>query len=148
MARKSASATKDPSVIAMPWLDPAWAESADRYGSRFADSFSTGNRETINCMETMVDTQLAFVKQRLQADFECAKTLSDCRDMTDATRIMTKFWETMFTDYSKATEKAGEDLSKYMTEAWTTTTEVTETAMEAANSAEEAITSMTKKSAA
>ncbi|WP_162901691.1 phasin family protein [Breoghania sp. L-A4] len=148
MARKPTSASKDPSVIPMPWLDSAWAESADRYGSRFADTVSTGSRETINCLESMVDDQLAFMKQRLKADFECAKTLSECREPNDAAKVITDFWQTLFTDYAKATEKAGEQMNKCMAEAWTTTTAVTETAMEAANSAEEAITSMAKKTAA
>lgn len=148
MARKPASATKDPSVIPMPWLDPVWAESADKYGSRFADNFAAANREAISYMEALVDSQMDFAKQRLHADLECAKTLSDCRDAADATRIMTNFWEVMFTDYAKATEKTGEELRKYLAEAWTTTTAVTETAMEAANSAEEVISTFTKKSAA
>ena len=148
MARKTASPTKESSVIPMPWMDSAWAESTDRYGSRFADNLAEANREAINYMETLVDTQMAFVRQRLNADFECAKTIAGCGDMADATRIMTAFWETMFTDYSTVNEKAGDQLRSYLAEAWTTTTAVTETAMEAANSAEEAITALTKHSAA
>ncbi len=148
MARKSTSARKDPSVIPMPWLDSAWAESADLYGNRFAETMSTGSRETLNCLEGMVDDQMAFVKQRLKADFECAKSLSECREPTDAAKVISDFWQTLFADYTKAAEKAGAQMNKCMTEAMTTTTAVTETAMEAANSAEEVITSMTRKTAA
>lgn len=148
MDQKTSTAKKDPSVVALPWLDPAWAETADRFGDRFADTLSAASRDYLGYMETIAESQLAFLRHRLHADFECAKTLTDCRDVGEAARVTTAFWEVLFTDYSKAAEKAGEDLRTYMSEAWTTTTAVTETAMEAANSAEEAITKLASKTAA
>lgn len=148
MSRKTANPTEAPSMVGLPWMDPVWTESVDRFGSRFTDTLATANQEAISCAESMVDDHLAFMRKRLNADFEAAKDLASCRDPGDAAKVVINFWSNLFSDYADAGERRGQQMSEYLGEAWSATTEVTETAMEAANSAEATMTSIAKKTAA
>ncbi|MEI2387353.1 phasin family protein [Breoghania sp. JC706] len=148
MPRQTKTASKDPSVVPLPWLDPSWMEKADMFGSRFFDQFAKMNIETLEKTETLIEDHMSFVRGRVHTDFEYAKALSKARDPMEATRIMSEFWEKMVSDYSACAESNGEKMREFAARACETGMEMAEVSGEAASSVEEAISKATKSSAA
>lgn len=147
MARQT-KAAKDPSVVPLPWLDPAWMENADVFGSRIFDTFTKTNMQALDRAETLVEDQMSFVRGRVHADFECAKALSKARDPMEASRVLTEFWEKMVSDYSACAENTGEKMREFAAKACERSMEMAEVSGEAAASVEQAFEKATKTGAA
>lgn len=148
MSRQTKTAAKDPSVVPLPWLDPSWMEKADIFGSRFFDQFSKAGGETLDKTETLVEDQMAFVRDRVRADFECARALTNARDPIEATQILSGFWQQLFSDYTACAESHGEKLREFAAKACETSMELAEVSNEAVNAVEQEIGKATKSSAA
>lgn len=139
MQKKTKAPAKDPSVVALPWLDPAWMEKMDLFGGRFGDQMSRAHNETLDQVETLVEDQLVFVRERVHADIECAKALSQARDPVEAAQVMADFYKQMIAAYSDCGERAGATLREITAQAFSSTLDLTETAEKAAGAAEEEV---------
>lgn len=149
MQAKSKPAAKDLSVVPLPWLDPAWMEKADLFGDRYAQQFARAQREALDQAEVLVEDQLVFLRERVHADFECAKALSEIRDPVEAARVLSDFWQRMVSDYSDCLEKSGAKIRDIAARAYATSLELAETSGEAAAEAvDDAAEAAVKPSAA
>ncbi|ADZ68904.1 hypothetical protein [Polymorphum gilvum] len=122
----------------MPLNEWNWAERGDRLEERAFESFEHMRRALIANTGKALEGQMDFVTQRLHADFECVKALSDCRMPDQAFHTLQGFFLDMWRDYEAQAQRNIELLHASLTENLHCAEEITDTAIETVAEIEQA----------
>lgn len=87
------------------WLDPKTYE--DFHVTAHASDLQNSS---LDHLEAMTMSTIAFVGDRLKKDFTTMRDLAECRDAAAFVRIQNDFWQTAWTDYRDQMMRMGEEV--------------------------------------
>ncbi len=138
MPNKSSETPFDFMQMLLPkWPAPyfsnwVFAEREDKLEELTFSSLQKFNKAAWDRAEKVIDDQMSFVSHRMHQDFECAKSLSECRMPDEAFATLQSFYTQMADEYQRHARGQMGLFQDGMNEGMATAEELGETALETA----------------